>query len=640
MATQLPDIAEEVQLGRTLIEQGNLGTALRVLVQACQHNPNHAEGMRCLGELLHRKGDEARARTLLDYAEDLASAPAESSGVLLPTPPPLPPGVLTPRAGRVGQSTAASAAVPPPLPAAALASNAPLLPLSGAASLPSPVTPRARHRGRSLLALFIAFGLAILGGGGWWSYRTYFQGRSARLSPVQELDRALSSGALDALMQARDGARVGLAGPAASADALVKLAFVNALLCADYGVDASKEAEEALSRIPPSTEPQPRRIAQVHAVRALLALAAGDRATAARHADAALAASPSEPQAIALLAASRSRMLAGQTDQAAAQLDRALALAPDLAPVIVDWAAARMESGDPAAARRALANLQNKAKHNGRAAVLLADAQRSLGEATWAKDLEPTCREDAKLSRTMRAACALESAFDARLDGERNSAARRARSAAQASEDPIILAGAAVTLASLGEIDAAAEALTEARKYADEKAAPLAWAELAIRLGRNQTEPSPLDSAVGKPAVPERHMIALRAALARGGGEALAATVMNVPPALVDFDTDLRAFSALGQGTLSRSDRAALEKRADKGNPVAAFVLGTILNKDGSFKVAAHRLEKALAGHGDACQAGLLYVSALQAQPRQPAGRTALLRALHGRNSQCPLAEM
>jgi tetratricopeptide (TPR) repeat protein len=333
-------------------------------------------------------------------------------------------------------------------------------------------------------------------------------------------------------------------------------------------------------------------------------------------------------------------MLAGQTDQAAAQLDRALALAPDFAPVILDWAAARMESGDPAAARRALVDLLAKAKNNGRAVVLLADARRALGEASWAADLDSACREDAKLSRSMRAACALESAFDARLGGERNTAIRRARSAAQASDDPNVLASAALALAGLGEIDAAADALSEARKYADDNAAALAWADLAIRLGRNQTEASPLDGAVGKPAVPERHMVALRSAFARGGGEVLAATIMNVPPALVDFDADLRVFSALGQGTLSRGDRAALEKRADRGNPVAAFVLGTLLNKEGNFKSAAHRLEKALAGHGDACQAGLLYVSALQAQPRQPAGRTALLRALHGRNAQCPLAEM
>lgn len=634
MATQLPDITEEVLLGRTLLEQGHLGTAQRVLVRACQQNPNHAEALRCLGELLTRRGDQSRARTILDYAEDLASAPAESSGVLLPTPPPLPPGVLVARTERAPH---VPPPVPPPLPTGALASSATLLPLAGATALPSPIAPPAKRRGRSLIVLLI---VAVTVAGGWWSYRTYFQGRLSRLSPVQELDRALNSGALDALMQARDRARVGLAGPGASADGLVKLALVNALLFTDYGVDASKEAEEALSKIPSTTEPRPQRTSQMQAVRALLALAAGDRATAGRHADAALAASPSEPQALALLAAARTRMLAGQTDQAAAQLDRALALAPELAPVILDWAAARMESGDPAAARRVLVNLLAKAKRNGRATVLLADAQRALGEATWAKEIEPACRDDAKLSRSMRAACAIESAFDARLDGERNTAVRRARAAAQASEDPLLLAGAALALAGMGEIDAAADALNQARKYADDKAAPLAWADLAIRLGRNQTGPSPLDSAIGKPAVPERHMIALRAALARGGVEALSAAIMNVPPALVDFDADLRAFSALGQGTLSRSDRTALEKRADKGNPVAAFVLGTLLNKEANFKSAAHRLERALSGHGDACQAGLLYVSALQAQPRQPSGRTGLLRALQGRNSQCPLAEM
>jgi len=51
-----------------------------------------------------------------------------------------------------------------------------------------------------------------------------------------------------------------------------------------------------------------------------------------------------------------------------------------------------------------------------------------------------------------------------------------------------VLADSALVLASLGEIDAADEVLVRARKLADEKAVPLAWATLAIRLGRGQTE--------------------------------------------------------------------------------------------------------------------------------------------------------
>ncbi len=636
MATELPDITEEVLLGRTLLEQGHLGTAQRVLVQACQRNPDHAEALRCLGELLHRKGDETRARALTDYAEELAIAPEPPAVPKAPqaSPPPVP---LVPGTARATPphplATAASVSCAP-----ALASSAPLLPLAGAPALPSPVAPPAKRRGGGVIVFLLT--LIMLGGGGWWAYRTYFQGRSARLSPGQELDRALSSGSLDALMQARDRARVGLAGPGADADGLVKLALVNALLCTDYGMDASKEAEEALLKVVPGAEPRPKRAAQMEAIRALLALSTGDRPAAAQRAEAALAAAPSDPPALALLAAARVDLLAGQTDQAAARLDRALAVAPNLAVVVHDWAAVRLESGDPAGARRVLLNLLAKSAPSGRASVLLADAERALGEAHWAKNLEPSCHDDVKLSRTMRAACALESAFDARLEGERNAAIRRARSAVQASDDPVILAGAALVLAGLGDVDAAADALAGARKYADEKAAPLAWADLAIRLGRNQADAVALSASVGKPSVPERHMVALRAAYASGGTEALAAAIMNMPPALADLDPDLRVFGALGQGTLSRGERVALEKRAERGNPVAAFVLGTLLHREGDFKVAARRLERALSGHGDACQAGVLYVSSLQSQPRPSAGRPNLLRALHGRNAQCPLPEM
>jgi TPR repeat protein len=194
-------------------------------------------------------------------------------------------------------------------------------------------------------------------------------------------------------------------------------------------------------------------------------------------------------------------------------------------------------------------------------------------------------------------------------------------------------------LASLGEIDVAEEVLARARKLADERAVPLAWANLAVHLGRGQADGAvpPAERA----AQPERRLVALRAVYLNGGGAALAAAIKNVPAGPGEIDADLRAFMELGhEGGVSPSDRAILERRAEHGSPVAAFVLGILAARESDHKQAARWLEKALTGHGDACRAALLYLSALQAQEQPAPPNRGLLRALHARNAQCPIPEM
>ena len=174
---------------------------------------------------------------------------------------------------------------------------------------------------------------------------------------------------------------------------------------------------------------------------------------------------------------------------------------------------------------------------------------------------------------------------------------------------------------------------------ADDTAAPLAWANLAVRLGRGQTDGTA--SPAERPAQPERHLVALRVLYLKEGSAALAAALKNVPVASNEIDADLRTFAELGRERgISRSDRAVLERRAEHGNPVAAFVLGILAAREGDHKQAARWLDKALSGHGDACRAALLYLSALQAQERPSQPNRVALRALHARNAQCPIPEV
>jgi tetratricopeptide (TPR) repeat protein len=497
--------------------------------------------------------------------------------------------------------------------------------------------PSARSgKGRYLVAaaaLVLLVGLGILG------YRAYAPSQRRGFSPREELDSALACGSFDRLVRVRDRARAALAGSQPEADALVRLALAEAFLTLDHGVTAAKGADEALRRLRPGDRPNPQRLALVETVRALLALAAGDRDTARQHVEVGRAWAAGKPPPALLLASARVHTMAGDTTAAGKDLDLALQVAPDFAPVVADWAAQRLDSGDALGARRVTREFLTKNRAASRVHLVAADAERALGESSWSKHVESACRGENRASRGLRAACLLASALDARLDGERSAAVRKARAAGQASEDPRVLADSALVLASLGEIDAADEVLAHARKLADDTAVPLAWADLAVRLGRGQT--GLLAPPALPPAQPERHLVALRALYLGAGGAAMAAQIKNVPAGPREIDADLRTFMELGrEGGASSSDRTALERRADRGSPVAAFVRGVLAAREDDHKQAARRLEKALAGHGDACRAALLYLSALQAQERPAPPNRAVLGALHARNAQCPVPEM
>jgi tetratricopeptide (TPR) repeat protein len=499
-------------------------------------------------------------------------------------------------------------------------------------SLSQPAPKARSKKGRIVVSLVV---LGLLAGAGVYGYR-FLKPSPRRPSPGEELDSALASGSFDRLMRIRDRARTALAGPSPDADALVRLALTDAYLALDFGVAATKQAEEALRRMPPADPSKPQMFALAMAARSLLALDAGDRVAAQQHVDAGLAKAGMQPPPSLLFASARLRSLAGDLAAAGKDLDRAIAVAPDYAPVVADWALQRLSSGDAASTRRVLKDFLAKNKSAPRVQLAEAEVERALGESTWKKRADLACHGDNRAARGLRAACLLASAQDARMDGERATAIRKARAAAQGSDDPWVLADSALILALLGEIDVAEEILIRSRKLADNAAAHLAWADLAIRLGRNQTAALP----TSRPFLPEHNLLVLRAAYLKGGGAAMAAAVKDVPAGPIEIDADLRIYTELGADGVPRTDRATLEKRADHGNPVAAFVLGVLAAREDDHKRAAKRLEKALSGHGDACRAALLYLSALQAQEPPAEPSRAPLQALHARNAACPIPEM
>ncbi len=644
------DIAEEVELGRTLLAQGHLETAQRVLLKVCQEQPELSPAFRVLAEVLGRRGDGKRARTLVEYADELEAqktgeirAPvnvprpdadasqnrAKSQAELRPRPVAKVPGKLfSPSALVAAPGVPLTLPVPVQNPALGSQSSSP--------TVSSGQMPRARRRGVAVLLVLLgaaAMAAAVVG------YAAYGRGKpAARPSAREELDRALVSGALEVLMRARELARTGLASRAAEPDDLVRLGLVDALLTCDYAVDASKDAEEALKRADGIPAPSKDRVALAATARSLLALAAGDRPSAKLHADLALAANAPDPPAFALLASARVRSLAGDSAGAAKDLDRALGIGPENLPVVVDWAASRIEGGDPVVARRALLAMLGKSPDNSRARLVLADAERALGEPGWTKRLETACASDSKISRTVRAACAVESALQTRLEGDRAGTIRKAKAISQTTDDPMLLGQLSLLLALLGEIDAADEVLQRAGKGADPAAVPLQWAGLAIRLGRGESLPA--SQLLEHPAGPERDLVALRAAYVRSGKDGLAATLKSLPPGILDIDWDARAMAFLAhEAPPSRPELSALEKKGEKGNPVAAYVLGLIALQDNDFKLAARRFDHSLSLHGDACRAANVYLEAFKHLGRGAVLNKAGLRAVRARNAKCPLPE-
>jgi tetratricopeptide (TPR) repeat protein len=644
------DNIEEVELGRALLSQGHLETAQKVLLKVCQEQPDLAQAFRVLAEILDRRGDGRRARTLAEYADELEgrrTSEIRGTGDDVPSEaearqdrPASPAAGAPPAVAKIHERLVAppsmGTAAEGPLTLPSLQSQNPAA--SSRASAPAlPVASAPRARGRvlpvllSLLAM-IAVAATVVG------YTLYVRGKQSRPSAREELDRALASGSLEGLMRARELARIHVQSRTPDADALVRLALVNALLVADYAVDADKEAEDALKRAEGTPTPSPERDALAATVRALLALAAGDRTLAKEQAQLAVAANGAEAPAFALLASARVRSLAGDAEGAAKDLDRALGIAPDLLPVAVDWAASRIDGGDAVVARRTLLAMLGKSPDNSRARLMLADAERALGEADWTKRLDTACASDSKISRAVRAACATESALQARLDGDRAGALRKAKAIAQTTDDPRLLGQLSLLVALLGEIDAADEILQRVGKRADFAMVPLQWAGFAIRLGRSESvQATPLlEHAAG----PERHLVALRAAYARSGKDGLATLLKGLPPGILDIDWDVRAFAVLAhESAPSKPELAALEKKGEKGNPVAAYVLGLFALQEGDYKLAARRFERSLSWHGDGCRAATLYLDAFSHLGRGAVLNKAGLRAVRARNAKCPLPE-
>ncbi|HVR63118.1 MAG TPA: tetratricopeptide repeat protein [Polyangia bacterium] len=454
-----------------------------------------------------------------------------------------------------------------------------------------------------------------------------------------DIEADLASGGLDRLLDARNRGAPHLGRMPSDDEARVDLEFVAGLLALDYGIttDAADAWRLTAGESPDARDGSARVAARAAAAKALLALAAGDQLAAAQAARAAAAAAPDDERVRLATIATRHR--AG--DLAGART--ALAAVPRLAET---WGAARptvaaleIDGGRPDAALAALQPALRSGTDDALVLSLAREAQRARSARGAPDDAEtPTlagrlgaaCARDQERSPTVRAACLLDQAVDRRLAGDRAGAVATAeRAAAVDNQNPRLLGGLAQLLANLGEIDRAAAVVEVGTRLASAAFPALAWANVAIAIGRGGAAPVP----AGIPASSSESRLVAARALEPAVAGAVSTTA-------AERDPDLRWLSALALGESGTRRQVirfvgSLEKIGDP-TPVTAYVAGTLAFKQGHRHLAARWLAQALTGHGDTCRAAQEY-SAVLHMLKKTDRLDEIRAALAGHNSRCAL---
>jgi hypothetical protein len=420
-----------------------------------------------------------------------------------------------------------------------------------------------------------------------------------RALETQLLDE-VKAGSLQGLLRARVAAARVLADQPSNAAVIGQLAFISAWLADEYGLRAGPEAEEALARLQALPD---RRPADADSTAALLALGRGDRDRAAAMALATSRQDRSDVRPLLVLA--RARALAGDPLGASKAAEAAAVRAPKAGAPLVSWAEARLDLGQTAAAQKTLHDLVLRIPEHSRALLLLQEAEEARPNApatTLSPAVEAACARDGAVSPVLAVACDLARASVARAAGDRARALEHLRAIpARKVTEPRQLARAALQLAQVGLIDEADVLATQAARLASDTMPALAWARIAITLGRGELALPPPDLPI---TCAETRLIAARAAFASAGSGALEKYLQQLPPALVKADADLVALSqANAPGKPAPPTGGTI-------NPVQAYALGVRARLSSDPATAVQWLTHALLGHGDACRAAGEYTAA------------------------------
>jgi tetratricopeptide (TPR) repeat protein len=665
-------VTGQVALGRALLQRGRLREAQDVLVDAAKSSPEHGDAFRWLGELSLRKGDAEHARPILEYAEELMPTDTQVADLLLKSGGKPLPRVIRPKTDfehtRVGNARKLAERMheDPPTPPTtvsrvdpgAMDDKTPAVTLrqdgtigeagparGSAARAPAGLGQRLRSLPRwqrlvlaaAPLVAAVMLAIRLIPGGG----------RSAPPAPVAskpapppapepvDFAAAIAGGSLDGLQEARAKGKRLLATQALDPDGAAALALVNALLASEHGQSTVADAEEAAAAAL-TGKPSPSRAALAESARSLAALAAGRLPQAREAVGRARAAAPQ--LADVRFAAGRVNVHLGAVDEARADLEAATRAAPRLVLARLDLAALRIDAGE---AKQALADLEAllaQDKDLLRARLLLAEARRAALLPAADDGLREACHENRRESSVLRAACAFDRASAERLGGDRGEALKFARTAVSGRGRHVnvrAVAQGVLMMATLGDVDNAAEAMRKIREETEPAFVPRAWADMAAALAR--ADKLPASDLLDRPNGPEARLLVARAAYAQGGGKALGEALRKLGDEAVAFDPDLKVFATLAtEGKLTDETRKQLQESADKGSSLASYVLGRHALATGNKKKAAERLARALQGHGDSCEAAhLLLQIDRKHRPAAVNSEAKVARLVKGRNGAC-----
>jgi hypothetical protein len=460
----------------------------------------------------------------------------------------------------------------------------------------------------------------------------YRQGSGWRTLETQ-MRGDLQEGSLQGLLRARIAAARILAAEPDNARVTGQLAFISAWLAHQYGLRSGREAEQALARLGALSDREQR---DLDVTGALLALDQGQRdralqlAVATARQDSSNDDGDDGPADLRpLLVLARIRALAGDPMGASKAAEAAIVREPHANAPLLAFAEARLDLGHHAPAEKSLRDVLARVPDHSRAILLLHLARQAAPAAApeGFEALVGACRRDGAVSPVVAAACDLVFASTARAAGKRGAALEHALAAANRKiSEPRVLAGTALVLAQLGRVDEADRLAEVAARTAAAQLPALAWARVAITLGRGELALPPPGLL---PGCQETRLLAARAALIAGGPSALSTFLADLGPPAQTADADLRALSQLTVSAAAAAGKTRPPAVAE--GPVAAYAQGLRARLAGDAPAAVRWLSAALDGHGDACRAAGEYLAAARLANHPITNELDPIRSVNGR---------
>jgi tetratricopeptide (TPR) repeat protein len=386
-----------------------------------------------------------------------------------------------------------------------------------------------------------------------------------------------------------------------NSDAAATVAFSNALLASDYGLDSTAAALVAADDVLRLRKVSPRSQSLQLTSRALVSVARGDFKEAEKQALQAVSFDHEQPAPV--FALGRARYRQGNLEGARRAFQAALVRDPDFTEARVALAEVMLDCGQPTLAQETLTYATHRYQHHTRGQLVLWELQAAQAVDATTGWLKP-CKSDSKSSPYIAAFCELVQAEQAWQSSDFQAVIAHARVIVNHRPiDPRVVGRAAQLLASLGFVDQSKRLTVEAARFASSRFPALRWAQTAIDLGRGKLVEMPPDLGLASSLVAPSLMV--RIALASAGIDALSLAMVSLQKDHFSKGPILDSFSVF----LRTRDDSIVTSKSNTRDPVEAYIRGLHARLAGDLPAAVRWLASALHNHGDACRAAGEYLA-------------------------------